>query len=265
MAASQTSIAVSNAYARSRKTEDVFFFTGAANVTAYRYSTKSLPPTETRIIQSSNSASADPEGYLYFDFALSAGGTINFSYVFGDGSLSEVADLYLMTPAQFDTFWHWHKARSLWAYTDAQRVNASYSAKEAGVYFLVVDNGSSRPVHVEQSVNITTSVFQVSNATATQVCTHNCTLQGVRSDETVIVEYTGPKLYVDAVMYHGRITLPKATLIFLLVLSVIVGCLLAAFVALLVVVVKQSNLLMLLITFMMKQQPAEQRVQHLKR
>ena len=223
------------------KTEDVLFLTGAANVTAYRYSTKNLPPTETRIIQSSHSASADRYGYLYFDFALSAGGTITFSYEIGYKYWPCVADLYLMTPAQFHAFRTRHKTLSLWAHTGARRVNASYTAKEAGVYFLVADNDSSSSVHVEQSATITSSVFQVSNTTATQVCNSNCTLQGVRSDETVVVEYIGPELYVDAVMYHGNKKMPIGYLIGIIVLSVLVSCLLGAFVAVVVTLVKQRK------------------------
>ena len=222
---------------RTTKSEDLLFSTAATNVRAYRYTTKNMPPTETRIIQSSHKALARRKGYLYFDFALSAGGTVNFSYKFGYDNLPEVADLYLMTPAQFDAFQRRHKTTSLWARTDVQSAEASYTAESAGVYFFVVDNDSDNNVHVKQSANITTSVFQVSDTTATQVCSHNCTLKRVHSDETVVVEYTGPRLYVDAAVYQGTKTLPTGSLIGTIVLSLLAALLLAV----LVVLIKQRR------------------------
>ena len=94
---------------QTKKTEAVFFSTGATKVTAYRDATKDLPPTETRIIRTSHSATARTHGYLYFDFALSAGGTINLSCVFGCSFWPKVADLYLMTSTQFNAFQRRHQ------------------------------------------------------------------------------------------------------------------------------------------------------------
>ena len=146
-----------------------------------------------------------------------------------------------MTPDQFDAFRRQHETECLFNRTGVKSVDASYTAEDAGVYFLVVDNNRYRYVNVDQSANITTSVFQVSNATAVQVCSDNCTFKGVRSDECVIVGYTGPELFVNTTVYHGRKKLPSGCLISVIVLSVFVGVLLATFVALLVIVIKRSK------------------------
>lgn len=223
------------------RTENVYLNIEATNVTAYRYATKDLPPTETRILHSSNSATAGPHEYLYFDFALSAGGTINFSYKFSYSYWSEKADLFLMTLAQFHAFRLHHETQSLFARVDVKSVDASYTVEQAGVYFLVVDNDHYRYVSVAQSTNITTSVFKVSNTTAAQVCSSNCTMKGVRSDEVVIVEYTGPYLFANATVHHGIKKLPRGCAIAFIVFSVAVALLLAAFIAALVAVIKQCK------------------------
>lgn len=93
----------------------------------------------------------------------------------------------------------------------------------------------------EQSANITISVFQVSNVTTRQVCSNNCTIEQVRSYESVIVENTDPELFVDLTVRHRRRKMLRDCVMSINVISVFVGVLLATFVALLVIVIKRSK------------------------
>lgn len=84
-----------------------------------------------------------------------------------------------------------------------------FKANNSGLFFLVVDNKSNKQVSVKQTVTITTMVYNVSHFTALESCGSDCVLKGFQNNETVIVEYTGPELFVDATVSYGKRTLPK--------------------------------------------------------
>ena len=128
-----------------------------------------------------------------------------------------------MTPRQFHYFKSIHSIKSLWSYTDEMNVSGSFQANSSGVFFLVVDNKSGKQVSVKQSATITTTVFNVSNATALESCGSDCVLEGFQSNETVIVEYTGPELFVGATVSYGKRILPRSELIAFVVFAVITG------------------------------------------
>ena len=220
-------------------TQDLLFHAPSQGVAAYRYANTKLPPTQLRTIQLSHSSDAAPEWYLYFDFALSENATVNFSYTFTFKNEPFAADLYLMTPSQFHYFKVTHNAKSLWSCTGENSVKGSFKANNSGVFFLVVDNTSGKQVSVKQTATIITMVYNVSNATAVESCGSDCVLKGFQNNETVIVEYNGPGLFVAATVSYGKRTLPREQFIAFIVLSVVTGILLTTIIW--VVVINKRN------------------------
>ena len=185
---------------RPPKTQSVEVRNDWGDLKVYRYAVENLPETHTRTTHWDYNETVWNDEPRHFRFELSAGGTVNFTLV---GKQGMVFDVFLMTREQYKEFESKGKTDSVWSNKTAAYSSVTYTAETAGLYYIV----SSAPygtLVVNQRMTITTSVYNVSETTATEVCTRLCTFKDVRHDEVVILDYTGRSKNVVTFVYSGK-------------------------------------------------------------
>ena len=176
---------------RPPQTQDVRVTGTAADVTAYRYATAALPPTEPRTRVYTRREELRGRARRDLAFALAAGGTAALRC---DVYAGAALDVLLLDGA--------HDA--VWSRTGTTRAATTFTARTAGVYRLVAAGRSPAvPSFLTLTANVTTAAYRVDRATASATCAAPCMLARVRADETVVVEYTGAREWVAAPVHRG--------------------------------------------------------------
>ena len=185
------------------------------NLMAYRYAVDDLPETYMRTTHWEYEETVWNDEPRQFRFELSAGGTVNYSC---QGKNGMVFDVFLMTRAQHKEFESKGRTDSVWSNKTTADSSMSYTTSTADLYFIV----SSAPygtLGVNQSVKVTTSVYNVSKSTAKETCTIPCTFKDVQNDEVVILEYTGSSKSVVTFVYSGKGGFRDLRLVLIIVMS----------------------------------------------
>ena len=182
------------------KTQDVKISSYWEDLTAYRYDIKNLPETEVRTSYFEENEWIYKYSYTYFNFGLLPGGFMNFTY---QTAYENMMDIYLMTPAQYRDFKNEKPFDFEWGSKNTSHASHVFTAKEAGVYYIVVD-AKHKSVKVLKKVDITTPAYKMSNSTAKEACGYSCTFKKVHNDEVVIIEYLGKRADVQVKVFSGK-------------------------------------------------------------
>ena len=226
---------------KTKKTEDVKLSEYKTGLKAYRYDTIALPPTEVRTREITYNDYVPTRDHKYFDFALSAGGTVEFTYMVR-GSSDEVT-VYVMTPEQYDKFESRRSKACEWTSGKTDVAQHLFSAPRAGVYYIVVDNREFHSVRVDEQVKIMTEVYKVSETTAKEYCNdkQRCKFKDVKNSETIIVEYKGAWDFADVQLFHGKGSFNKSVLIPVIIMIILVLMVLGFFIVTLLRVLKKCG------------------------
>lgn len=226
---------------QTKKTEDVKLSEYKTGLKAYRYDTIALPPTEERIRKIPYNEYVPTRNHKYFDFALSAGGTVEFTYTVR-GSSDEVT-VYVMTPEQYDKFKSRRSETCEWTSGKTDVAHHLFTAPRAGIYYIVVDNREYHSVRVDEQVKIMTEVFKVDETTAKEFCNdkQRCKFKDVKKTETIIVEYKGAWDFADVQLFHGNGSFNKSILIPIVVMCILVLIVLGFFITTLLRVLKKCG------------------------
>lgn len=201
------------------KTQDVMISSSWNDLKAYRYDIKNLPETEVRTTCLKNMVWVY-QNYRSFSFGLLPGGFVNFTYQIRNATV----DIHLMTPTQYKNFKNKKPIESEWCSKNTSYVSHVFTAKEAGVYYIVVDAKYMRVSIITEKVNITTPAYKVSNDTAKEVCTMGCTFKKVHNNEIVILEYLGKDSDVYVNVWSGKGSFQKS-----FIFPILVSCALILF------------------------------------
>ena len=191
---------------RTLKTEDVKLSEPWTGVTAYRYDSDNMPPTETRTTNITYKERVRSYGWEYYDFALSANGTVNFTYkvVNNDSTM----DVHLMTLKQYEHFASKERVGdTLWSIYDTYVAQHDFTAAVGGVHYIVIDNQKRSGFYVREELNITTDVYLVDPNNTKEYCSGSqaCKFKDVEPTETIVVYYNnGSSSYADVEVYHGK-------------------------------------------------------------
>ena len=182
------------------KTQDVRISRSLKDLTAYRYDIKNLPETTVRTSYLEETEWVSKHHYKYFNFGLLPGGFVKFTYrtAYGD-----IADFYLMTFNQYVNFANEKPIEFEWCNKSTTYASYVFTAKEAGVYYIVVD-ANYTSASVFEKVNITTPAYKLSEDTAKDVCKEDCIFKKVSNNETVILEYLGEYADVRVKVFSGK-------------------------------------------------------------
>ena len=185
---------------RPPKTQDVVISKFWGRLTAYRYDIKNLSETEMRTTHWDYQEWLQEGGYKYFDFALLPGGFVDFTY-YTIGN--DMVDIYVMTLTQFNDFENKKSFKFEWCNKSTSYTSHVFTAKEAGIYLIVVD-GKYTSTDVYETVRIRTPAYKLSSSTAKEICYKGCTFKRVGNDEVVILEYLGDYNYVEVKVFSGK-------------------------------------------------------------
>lgn len=226
---------------QTKKTEDVKLSEYKTGLKAYRYDTVALPPMELRTRTITYNDYVPTRDYKYFDFALSAGGQVEFTYRVR-GSSDEVT-VYVMTPDQYDKFESRRSKTCEWTSGKTDLAQHLFMAPRAGVYYIVVDNREFHSVRVDEEVKITTEVYKVNEATAKEYCNdkQRCKFKDVKTSETIIVEYKGAWDFADVQLFHGKGSFNKSVLVPVIIMCILVLIVLCFFIITLLRVLKKCG------------------------
>ena len=226
---------------QTKKTEDVKLSEYKTGLMAYRYDTITLPSMDLRKRDITYNDYVPTRDHKYFDFALSAGGMVEFTYTVR-GSSDEVT-VYVMTPDQYDKFKSRRSKTCEWTSGKTNIAQHLFVAPRAGVYYIVVDNREFHSVRVDEKVKITTEVYKVSETTAKEYCNdkQRCKFKDVKKSETIIVEYKGAWDFADVQLFHGDGSFNKSILVPVIVMCILVLIVLCFFIITLLRVLKKCG------------------------
>ena len=138
-------------------------------------------------------------GFRFQWITLQTEGTVNFT---SQASPGRVFDTFLMTQAQYKNFESKGRTESVWSNKTTSYSSMTYTAETADLLYIV--SSACGTVGVNQRVTVTSSVYNVSETTASEVCTSNCILKNVRHDEVVFLDYTGRSNNLVTFVYSGK-------------------------------------------------------------
>ena len=188
------------------------------SLTAYRYDIKNLSETEMRTTHWDYQEWLQEGGYKYFDFALLPGGFVDFTY-YTIGN--DMVDIYVMTLTQFNDFENKKSFKFEWCNKSTSYTSHVFTAKEAGVYLIVVD-GKYTSTDVYETVRIRTPAYQLSSSTAKEMCEKDCTFKRVGNDKVVFLEYLGNDADVKVKVFSGKGPFDRLSIIYIVLCSVFI-------------------------------------------
>ena len=200
---------------RPPKTQNVKVINFRDHMKAYRYAVDNLPGTFMRTTHWDYNETVWSDEHRRFRFELSAGGVVNFTSQASPGS---VFDIFLMTRAQYKAFVSKGITDSVWSNKTTAYSSMTYTAETADLFYIV--SFARGTVGVNHQVTVTSSVYNVSETTASEVCTSNCILKTVRHDEVVILEYTGLSKNLVTFVYSGKGGFKDLRLFLIIIFSV---------------------------------------------
>ena len=203
---------------RPSKTQNVKVSRSWDRLTAYRYDIKDLPETEMRTTHWDYREWVQRNDYKYFDFALLPGGSVDFTY-YTIGR--DMVDIYVMTLTQFNDFKKGKTFNFEWCNKSTSHTSHVFTAKEAGVYFIVVD-GKYTWTKVYEFAEITTPAYKLSSSTAKETCEEDCKFKRVGNDEVVILEYLGSHAEAKVKVFSGKGPFQKSFIVPIVLISVFI-------------------------------------------
>ena len=205
------------------KTENVKISESWEGITAYRYDNNNTPPTQMHTTNISYMERVRSYGWEYYDFALSANGSVSFTYTVANSS--KTMDVHLMTLKQYEHFKDKESVgETLWSMRETMVARHNFTATVGGVYFIVINNLKYSGFYVQEDLNITTEVYLVDPTTAKEYCPdgEKYTFQNVEPTETIIVNYSGNNSYVNVVVHRGKGSFNKNIIVFIVFIIIVI-------------------------------------------